>query len=110
MTTETDLSAEQPSERSSTGPFQVRWTSKVQGPVGLGLHAEAEISGPTGSPIETAVAIVLLLAAAVLLPAIGGAILAAAGLTGWPLDAFIGGAAAVCVPPAAIVIKKKLGR
>lgn len=110
MTTETNLAGERPSERSATGPFLVRWTSRVHGPAGLGLETEGAIEGRSGSPLETAVAIVLLLAAAVLLPAAGGAILLAAGLTGWPVGAFICGSGAVCVPPAVVVIVRRLRR
>ena len=116
MTTETNLSAEEPSERASTGPQHIRvtWENTVNAPGGTTVGASGSIEVPSGGDAEgalsklfMAVAAVVLLAGAVLLPAAAGGILAAAGVAVWLIAVIAGAVLISYVAIATVVLLRK---
>jgi hypothetical protein len=109
MTTETNLSAEEPSERASTGPQHVQMTAKIklEVPGGTSMEAEGRFEGPRSNRIEAAFASVILLAAALLLPAIAVAILATTAMAGWLIGVIAAGCLTLCLTIAGVVITRK---
>lgn len=108
MATDTNLSAEQPSERASTGPrLEVKGEFRLSAPGGHSVEAKGSINAPSGSGIEHAVTIFVMLAAAVLLPAAEAAILTTTGMAGWLVGTFAGAALAMCLATVATVVIRK---
>lgn len=106
MTTETNLSAEEPSERASTGPQHYKVTDTYALET-RGDAAAGEVERPSQSRIATAISICIVLTATMLLPTAVAAILYSVDLPAWLVAASAGAALVICLGTAVVVAVRK---
>lgn len=109
MTTHTDLSAEEPSERASTGPQFLRANGKITARLlgGIRLDANGKIEVPSSGAIEIALAIFILLLGVALPPTLVAMILATTDVAGWLVGVIGAGLLVVDLAIAAVMITRK---